>query len=203
MKKVILMAIAAMAVMSMNAQGFQFGVRGGLNLSTESKNNNVDLADKPKFKTGLHIGGVVNYAFNERFELEGDLLYSMQGFKDNIYVSSNEQLVEKKDCKVTSHYLTLPIAAKFMIAKGAYIECGPQFGYLLAKKDKLEGIEKENAFPSESTKKFDFGLLGGLGYRFENGAFIDARYIHGFTGTSKLYDGHNNRNIQISLGYLF
>lgn len=200
MKKIILMAIVAMAAMGVNAQGLQFGVRGGLNLSTESK---TEVTMNPKFKTGLHIGGIVNYAFNERFELEGDLLYSMQGFKDKAYFTDSEQIMAAKDYHVTSHYLNLPIAAKVNIVKGIYIELGPQFGYLLSKKDKVEGLESQNNFTSETTKKFDFGLLGGLGYKFENGAFVDVRYIHGFTDTYKLLDGGKNRNIQVSLGYLF
>ena len=38
---------------------------------------------------------------------------------------------------------------------------------------------------------------------FDNNVFIEGRYIHGLTGTSKVVDGCKNRNIQISLGYLF
>ena len=193
-----------MAVMSVSAQNVQFGVKAGLNLSNESKYKKINGNDleSPDFRTGLHIGGVVNWAINERFELEADLLYSMQGYKEQINVVG-EQSLSNKNYKVTSHYLTLPIAAKVNIAKGAYVECGPQLGYLLSKKDKLEGIETENSFTSDNTKKFDFGIFGGLGYKFENGVFVDARYIHGLTGTSKVFDGGKNRNIQISFGYLF
>ena len=203
-KRIILMAIVTMATISMNAQEIQFGVKGGLNLSTESKYKNINgyNAESPGFRTGLHIGGVVNWAINDRFELETDLLYSMQGFKDRIEVEA-EQRLHDKNYSVTSHYLTLPIAAKANLVKGVYVECGPQFGYLLYKKDKLEGHEIDDSFDSNNTKKFDFSIFGGLGYRFENGVFVDARYIHGFTGTSKVFEGGKNRNIQISLGYLF
>ncbi len=204
MKKLILLAIVAMAAVSVYAQDVQFGVRGGLNLSTESKYKNIsgNDAESPDFRTGLHIGGLVNWAINERFELEADLLYSMQGYKDKVNVEA-EQSLANKNYKVTSHYLALPIAAKVNIVNGFYVECGPQFGYLLSKKDKLEGFETENSFTSDNTKKFDFGIFGGLGYKFENGVFVDARYIHGLTGTSKVFDGGKNRNIQVSLGYLF
>ncbi len=203
-KRIILMAIVTMATISVNAQEIQFGVKGGLNLSTESKYKNINgyNAESPGFRTGLHIGGVVNWAINERFELETDLLYSMQGFKDRVEVEA-EQRLHDKNYSVTSHYLTLPIAAKVNLVKGVYVECGPQFGYLLSKKDKLEDHEIDDSFDSDNTKKFDFSIFGGLGYRFENGAFVDARYIHGLTGTSKVFDGGKNRNIQISLGYLF
>jgi len=205
MKKVILIVIvAAMASMCANAQEVQFGVRAGLNLTTESKAKNIDGrdAESPDFRTGMHIGGLVNWAINERFELEADLLYSMQGYKDQVNIEA-EQSLHDKNYTVTSHYLTLPIAAKANIVKGVYVECGPQFGYLLSKKDKLEDFETEDSFTSDNTKRFDFGILGGLGYKFENGVFVNARYIHGLTKTSKVFDGCKNRNIQLSLGYLF
>jgi len=197
------MAIIAMATLSMSAQQVQFGVKGGLNISTESKNENIaKLSKNPDFKAGIHVGGVVNYAINQTLELEADLLYSMQGYNDHIYVMA-EQSLDDIGYHVTSHYLTLPIAAKFNLAKGIYVECGPQVGYLLAKKDNMDGFESENTFSSSNTKKFDFGLFAGLGYRFDSGMFVGARYIHGFTGTSKVFDGGKNRNIQVSLGYLF
>ena len=204
MKKIILMAVVIMAAMCSTAQEVQFGVKGGLNLSTESKYKNINgySGESPAFKVGFHIGGIVNWAINERFEMETDLLYSMQGFKDRM-IGMTEQRMHNKNYTVTSHYLTLPIAAKVNVINGLYLECGPQFGFLLSKKDRLEGVEIDNSFNSNNTKKFDFGILGGLGYKFENGLFLDARYIRGFTGTSKVFDGGKNRVIQLSLGYLF
>ncbi len=204
MKKIFLTAIIAVASMCACAQNVQFGVRAGLNLSTESKYKNIsgNDAERPDFRTGLHIGGLVNWAINERFELEADLLYSMQGYKDHVNIEA-EQSLHDKNYTVMSHYLTLPIAAKVNIVKGIYVECGPQFGYLLSKKDKLEDFDNQDSFTSSNTKRFDFGIFGGLGYKFENGAFVNARYIHGLTETSKVFDGGKNRNIMISLGYLF
>ena len=122
--------------------------------------------------------------------------------KDRV-IGMTEQRMHNKNYTVTSHYLTLPIAAKVNVINGLYLECGPQFGFLLSKKDRLEGVEIDNSFNSNNTKKFDFGILGGLGDKFENGLFLDARYIRGFTGTSKVFDGGKNRVIQLSLGYLF
>ena len=46
-------------------------------------------------------------------------------------------------------------------------------------------------------------LRARLNNRFSNDVFVDVRYIHSFTDTNQHYSGGKNRNIQISLGYLF
>ena len=58
-------------------------------------------------------------------------------------------------------------------------------------------------YDHSKAKKVDMSLVAGLGYRFDNDIFINARYCHGLTDTSKIYEGGKNRNIQISLGYFF
>jgi len=204
MKKIVLAIMIVVAAITANAQNLRFGIKGGLNFSKETKNEMVKqyISKDLSFRTGFHVGGVVNYALNSRWELETDLLYSMQGYKDKIDVMA-EQSLSNEDYTVTSHYLNLPIAVKFFPVGGFYIECGPQWGYLLSKKDKIDNWDNTNMYRSGTTKKIDFGIFGGLGYRFKDNVFVEARYINGFTGTSKKNDGGKNRNIQMSLGYLF
>lgn len=198
------MLLAALCVTGIEAQDLRFGVKGGLNISKESQNESVAeyISTDLSFRAGFHVGGVVNYSLGRQWELEADLLYSMQGYKDKINVEA-EQRLSKENYTVTSHYLNLPLAVKFFPVDGFYIEAGPQFGYLLSKKAKMDDWEGDDMYSSDNTKKFDFGLFGGVGYRFSNGVFVEGRYIHGLTDTSKLYDGGKNRNIQLSLGYLF
>ena len=205
MSKKILFLGALFAATSMSAQSLEFGLKGGLNFSNESGNTvvkNYIGSDDHKMKTGFHVGAVANYRINPKFALEADLLYSMQGYKDKMTVEA-EQIINNENFTVTSHYLTLPIAAKFYPVDNFYVECGPQVGYLLSKKGKLDNWDNDNPFTSDVNKKFDFGILGGLGYEFDNGFLVEARYVHGLTGTMKDIDGHKNRNVQISVGYLF
>ena len=205
-KKIALALFVAAMSLTANAQNFRFGVKGGLNISKESQNEFVQqyISSDLSFRTGLHVGGVVNYSLTDKWELEADLLYSMQGYKDKIYTTVLEQNMNDVNYTVTSHYINLPVAVKFYPIDGFYVECGPQVGYLLSKKDKLEDRESSyDPYSSENTKKLDFGIFGGLGYRFTNNVFIEGRYIHGLTGTMKTVGGCKNRNIQFSLGYLF
>jgi len=203
MKRVAYILCACLVSLAANAQKVQFGVRGGLNISNESSHiYSLFHSNGQKSKVGFNVGGVVNYKLSNKFDIEADLLYSMQGFKDVVYTLELEQNINNTNYSVTSHYLNVPISLKYYIAKGFYAECGPQFGFLLSKKDKLEGRETVNSYDS-GNKTFDFAVLGGLGYRFSNDVFVDARYVHGFTNTSEHYAGGKNKNIQISLGYLF
>ena len=79
----------------------------------------------------------------------------------------------------------------------------PLFGYLLSKKGGFDNWETiDDPFNTDNIKRFDFSIFGGLGYKFDDNVFVETRYIHGLTETSKVY-GSKNRNIQISLGYLF
>jgi len=205
MSRRFLFICALFAVVNMSAQNIKFGVKGGLNISNESGNESIGnyiSEDSHKTKTGFHVGAVANYRITSKFGVEVDLMYSMQGYKDKLTVEA-EQMLSGENFTVTSHYINIPIAAKFYPVGNFYVECGPQMGFLLSKKGKLENWENDNPFTSDANKKFDFGLFGGLGYEFDNGLLVEARYVHGLTDTMKKVSGHKNRNFQISIGYLF
>lgn len=212
MKKVVIIAVIAMMALAANAQ-VQFGVRGGLNVSRESDQilttivdngatEEINFSNDMTWRAGVHIGGFVNIPESDKFDLEIGLSYSMLGYNDKII--EIDGIGEKKlDNKVTSHYLTIPVAEKFYPAgNGFYLELGPQLGILLSKKASIDGGESYTPFKDDN-RTLDFGILGGVGYVFHNGMFLNARYIHGLTETCKVYSGGKNRNVQLSLGYLF
>lgn len=205
MKRLALSALILFAALTVNAQNLRFGVKGGLNFSKETQSDFVKpyISSDLSYRTGFHVGGVVNYSLDERWELEADLLYSMQGYTDKIATTDSEQNLNDENYTATSHYINLPIAVKFYPVNGFYVELGPQFGYLISKKGKFDNFETFDLYTSDNIKHFDFGLFGGIGYRFSNDVFLDARYIYGLIGTSKEVGGSKNRNIQISIGYSF
>lgn len=206
MKRFLFVSIAVLMGMSASAQNVQFGIKGGLNMSKESNQiynivNNGTYEIDTHFRPGINIGGLVNITTGNKSELEAGVSYSMLGYKDKIYedASSNDYFY----AKVMSHYLTIPIAEKYYpFGDGIYIEFGPQVGFLISKKASLKDGAAYTQFEGNN-RIFDFSVLGGLGYKFSNHFFVDARYIHSFTETCKLYEGGKNRNFQISVGYLF
>lgn len=205
MKKLISIIVFFMLCLVANAQVIQYGIKAGMNLSGESEHEYPAYTfEGSGYTTGFALGCVVNYQLSHSLDMEADLMYSMQGMKDDITImEGNEGFERQVDYKIRSHYMNLPIVLKYFVMDGFYIECGPQVGYLLSKKDEAENIDMTNSFDASNTKKVDFSILGGLGMVFKNNMFIDARYIHGMTDTSQLYKGGRNRTFQIVLGYYF
>lgn len=204
MKRVLFILIASLFALWSSAQSLQFGVRGGSNISGESSHKySTGLSYSTDYRAGFNAGGVINMRISEKFEAEADILYSMQGFKQDIYTTIDDNYDEIVVQTVTSHYLNIPIVAKYFVTSGLYIECGPQVGFLLGRSNNAKDIEIDDPYDYSKSKKVDFGIVAGLGYAINDNFFINARYNFGFTRTSKIYDGGKNRNIQVSLGYLF
>lgn len=206
MKRLYLLFATSLLTVFCSAQTVRFGVRGGMNISTESSQEYPwgDVVSSFRSKTGVNIGGAVCFPISETIDIEADILYSRQGYKNYYYFAETiGQTDSRGDYVVNSHYLNIPVVAEYFVWKGLYVECGPQIGFLLSKKDNFGESFYGNIYERSKTKKIDLSLVAGLGYRLANDIFINARYCYGFTGTSKFYDGGKNKNIQISLGYLF
>lgn len=205
MKKLVSILVFFMLCLAVKAQFVQYGIKAGINWSGESDHEYPAYTfEGSGYTTGFAFGGVINFQLSHSFDLEADLMYSMQGMKDDLTIMNENGVSERTvDYKIRSHYMNIPIALKYFVMDGLYIECGPQVGYLLSKKDEVETGDITNMFDASNTKKVDFSILGGLGMVFNNNMFIDARYIHGMTDTCELYKGGRNRTFQIVLGYYF
>ena len=204
MKRLLSVLALSLFTLCCSAKPLQFGVRGGLNISDESSHKYLSgISNSTKFRQGFNLGGVVNMPITEKFDVEADVMYSMQGFKQDIYTTTLDEYDEVVLQTITSHYLNIPIVAKYYITNGLYVECGPQVGFLMGRSNNAEVLTPVDPYEYSNTKKVDFSIVGGLGLFFYENFYVNARYCHGFTGTSQIYDGGKNRNIQISVGYMF
>ncbi|MBR3520955.1 MAG: PorT family protein [Prevotella sp.] len=202
--RIVLTLVFSLFALLSSAQTVQFGVRGGSNISGESRHKySADVSNSTDYRMGFNAGGMVNLKLSEKFDVEADVLYSMQGFKQDIYTTVEGSYDNIEVQTVTSHYLNIPIVAKYYVVNGLYVECGPQVGFLLGRTNNKKDWSIADPYEYSKSKKVDFGIVAGLGYAINDNFFIDARYSIGFTGTSKIYDGGKNRNIQVSIGYLF
>jgi len=139
---------------------------------------------------------------SDKFSIQPELLYSAQGAK-------YEDEVLKETIKLD--YLNLPIMAKFYVADGFSLEAGPQVGFLLSAKGKVEaGGESIEADIKELFKGIDFGFNFGVGYKLPSGINFGARYNLGLSNIIEPDSEFNvgdvkNQNgvIQLSLGYFF
>lgn len=176
------------------------GGRAGVNWSRMT-NFPLGIGDS-KQKLGFNVGAIGNYHFNSWIELQGELLYSQQGFKDEISTSFVNS--STFDVNMMSQYIDVPILVKFYPFKKKEcfnIQAGIQTGFFLTESAKSDDSSIQNIYGKKNP--VDFGLVFGLAYNFEKGLFFDARYVLGLTNNYKEFEGIRGQSIHLSVGYLF
>ena len=194
MKKTLIVVIAIGIGAFANAQktkqdeGIKIGIKGGLNVA-----NIMGDVEDLGIRTSIHAGLVAEIIVSEKFSIQPELLYSGQGATYDGPIPGYSRF--KLD------YITLPVLAKFPIAKSLSLETGPQVGFLISAKNKTN--ETNETIPD--LKTIDFGLNAGLNYELNNGVFFQARYNLGLTNIGFAGDNDSARNavIQFSIGKLF
>ena len=171
MKKIILSILAVAAFGTANAQDIKFGVKAGANFSNFTGDADSDG------KTGFYVGGLADFAISEKFHVQPELLYSMEGAKD-----------------AEMDFLRIPIMAKYYVMDGLNLQAGPVLGFKI---NAEEGLD-------EATKSLDYGLGFGAAYELEKGLFFDVRYNLGLSNISDV-DGFDigTSAFQVGLGYRF
>ncbi|HEX5172207.1 MAG TPA: porin family protein [Cyclobacteriaceae bacterium] len=188
MKKIFL-AISMVALFAAGAlaQGISGGLKGGLNLA----NLNGDDVSNTDMKIAYHIGGYVNVAFSEALSVQPELLFNSVGAKAS---------EDGYDGKYNINYISVPVMLIYSFGN-FNIQAGPQVGFLMSAKLKVEGGgDSQEIDYKDYLKSTDFGFNLGLGANFGklNAA---ARYC---IGLSNIADDDNadvkNGVIQLSLG---
>ncbi len=224
MKKFVLVLIALFTLSIVNAQDISVGVKAGINYagtltSDATYNDYFDAVIAP------HFGVVADYALNNDFSVQAELLYSTSGFNRSDTV---ETLAGDITYDLTGkvNYLTIPIMAKYYFVDGLSLEAGPYVGFLLSAAldgsvelpDLLGGTQE---FDKEDMKEdyntTDIGLGVGASYEMDNGIFVSLRYNLGLTdinaedlseipvtdGALDKDDTIKNNIFQFSVGYKF
>lgn len=215
MKKVLFATVVVLGFMTTQAQEIKFGAKVGLNGSTLTG----DVEDA-KMIFGAHVGGFAEIKITDKFSFQPELLFSMQGAK-NEYSESEEfggdVYSYSEETTVKLNYLNVPLMAKYYATQKFFVEAGPQVGFLVSAKSDYEYTEKINGSVDYSDsedgidvkdnfKSVDFGFNFGLGYEFTENIFAGARYNFGFsdiTDVSGFDDKVNNGVFQVSFGYKF
>lgn len=189
MKKLILMAVMALATVSSFAQHavgtFTIQPKVGLNLA------NVTDGDGD-IRVGAVAGAEFEYQISDIFSLSAGALYSMQGCKGE---------VEGYDATVKLDYLNIPILANVYVAKGLAVKLGIQPGFNVTSKASVEKSGTKVTTDLDGIESVDFSIPIGLSYEINN-FVIDGRYN---LGVSKIMDGSDSKNsvFQFTLGYKF
>ncbi len=201
MKKIINVLLVAVCIaMAMPAQAqFNWGLKGGLNLSKASFSGSDFKSDN---YTGFFIGPMAEFTFPVAgLGIDGALVYSQKGIKmgdDDV----NESLKQKS--------LEIPINLKYTVGLGrllgVFIAAGPQFGFDL-NSDEWKFYTEEFSF-----KKSNFSINVGVGAKLINHLQIGVNYNIPLGKTAE-YDGvidaiggafsAKTKTWQVSAAYLF
>ncbi len=198
MKKVFgFLAIATISIV--HAQSF--GVKGGANISTISKERSWDDTNA---KLGYYVGLYMHAPVNSILSIQPEVLYNNLGVKyDN----------SKRYHTLGLDYISAPIMFQFEPIPKFYVEAGPQFSFLIGNsdRDKTDDVVTIKKYRNNSNyNSFDLSGAVGLGFRFNN-ITLGARYLVGFTdikrsgSTTWSNDNKQLRNnaLQIGLQYGF
>lgn len=177
MKKIILTVAAVFAFGAANAQDMKFGVKAGyVNANYGADANDGDA------RSGFYLGGLVDFTISEKFHVQPELLYTMEGNGEDEF---------------DLNFVRIPVMAKYYVADAFSLQAGPQIAFVAG------GGEAKDYL-----KSMDFGLGFGAAYELSSGLFFDARYNLGLSdlndeaalfGDSKI----TQNSFTIGLGYRF
>ena len=170
------------------------GVKAGLNLSTiNNKMTNMNFS--PSMSPNFHAGVFMELNFNSKGDKPGflgvqpEVLYSRQGFA----VDGNA---------VSFDYVTGLLMFKLHVHQNVNLEVGPWFSYLLSVNPQDATIGGQVIQLSDLKSGKDVGVAAGIGYDFDFGLMIGARYLYGLSDMANNLMW-TNQVIAISLGWKF
>jgi hypothetical protein len=170
MKKLVLILLAGISFATARAQGqFQFGVKGGLNVSNVTVSNGFNgytYSSLANFNAGVFL----KIPFlAPGLSLQPEIYYSGQGFRSND--GSTGEYSEHVN------YLNIPVLAKYTWPGGFFLETGPQLGLKLNAKDKENGVSTDI---SSAYNGADFSWVVGIGFKIpQTPVGFDFRYNTG------------------------
>lgn len=194
MKKILsMMAVIACLFMAIPAQAqFQFGVKGGLNVSKVSVSKEVFSPDN---KSGFFFGPTAEFTLPLLgIGMDVSALYNQYG------IDTEEGSTMKKSIEIP---INLKWTVGFSSVLGAYLAVGPQFGFNVGSRFFRDVME----FNKKSTS-----LNVGAGLKILGHVHVGANYNIGLKDTGVMWKddngnetivGFDNHTWQVSVAYMF
>ena len=180
---------------------FTIGPKVGVNVSDVYYNISI-LNDEIRFRHGVNVGIFGNYRLRERLDLQAEVSYSQQGYKNVIPITDVGGTVIPGGYKLLTHYLNLPALVRFYPVKRIYLEAGPQIGFRLGHKYYSGEMEWRDIDRERGDGRVDFSFVGGVGILLGKGFSVDARYCYGLPVKSRVEGlDYGNRVIRFSVAY--
>jgi hypothetical protein len=183
----------------------KFGIKGGLNLTNLYVN---DVSDE-HMKAGFNAGVFAKLPVTKGFSIQPELLYSLKGAKEDY----NNFLQGSGEYRFNLGYLELPVLAVVNLAPNFNLHLGGYAAYLVNANvknvDHNGTIQDAVDLSTGDFHRWDFGLVGGLGFDIENFT-LGARYNYGLSHIGKddnltgaLTKDSKNAGISVYVGFGF
>lgn len=220
MKKLLLIAAVAVTGVTLKAQETRFGAKAGYSLSTLKYESGGQSESTDPLHT-FYVGGLVEHKFNDKFGIQGEVLYSPLGGTVDATgdFEGDFEGTGRVKGKMTFGTILIPVSAKYFITENLSASLGASFGIITSANVKYE--LSGNANSENLGAEFDFGgkvdvkdqinslniaPFVGAEYTLENGIFFDARYNLGISNLAKNpVDGEKTTNsfLQVGVGFKF
>jgi Outer membrane protein beta-barrel domain len=172
MKRIWLILSSFLVMGNAISQKIDFGLNGGLNLSTLHINDQSTVDTK----AAINLGFFFRVNTGHYWALSPGLNFSMEGAK----VMNPESNVIYR-----LNFLNIPVLLQYQLTRGLRLEGGPQMGFLVSAKAKTGNIIT-NASQINSTA---FSLPFGISYIGKEGIGFDARYNFGLSNLDNNTNG--------------
>ena len=230
MKKIasILMVLSLLAAVPAQAQ-LKFGVKAGANIASMSGHSSDDLLNSVKNAASYQAGVLMQVGFG-KFAIQPELIYSVKGASlsnngSNSVLNAYGALTGNtvpNSLELQSSYLELPINLQYGFSLGSlarvYVQAGPYASYLVADKLKSDDNGFYDAYKQtleelggDPLNKLDYGVGVGAGVevlflqlavKYDFG-LAEMKEVTAAGADVNLFSGLKNRNLSISLGFLF
>ena len=206
-KGLILSGTLILLTLTLNAQ-IKFGIKEGLNLSTQSELGM--LWDNNDIKTGFTLGATFDYRFHSVISLQTELNYKTEGSAYEVKETGG-----KKGVNINYDYYNVPLLLKARfneqlgLSDGWLVSFygGPYYSYLNKSESEIEvdGVTTVTDFEDDADES-DYGMIfGGEVSRalVKGELFLDLRYEMGLNDISVIDKDLRNKVIGIGIGYRF
>ncbi len=210
MKKLFLLFAVTLFITGAYAQESpRFGVKAGLNISGYISDDGLTLyQENTSARAGFNAGFFAILPISERFAIQPELIYSMQGvnlvepelYVDYTYVESvfvpdyivpDVDAYGEVDATELLHYINVPVLANIYFTEGISFQIGPQIGFLTQGTARFDSVDEsiDNAFPdydesTDITDRFNtvsLAAAAGLQVELPSDVALGLRYNFGLT----------------------
>ena len=170
MRSIFILLPAIFLMYSAHAQ--EIGIKAGANIANLRAAVDGD-AESGDAAFDFHFGGYAEFELTDFVSFQPEILFSREGSKE-----SEDGIT----LRILLNTIQVPLLFKFQVNELLNIHLGPQVGFILSSKLRLDG----NSFAvDEAFNTVTFGAVGGLGFDVGEKFEVGGRYNLGLTDILK------------------